>query len=124
MSNGYRSTDDLLADSVDAERSMSFEGGDWGELIAAGHMDIEDAYELTAREQEEEVAEAEKWLIENRKTPEQKAEDQRQRTLEQNRYNYIMLGYENVEGYTPSPEDRIEREEELRSIREAVQIDW
>jgi hypothetical protein len=114
MSNGYQSDEDLLARSDDAERSRSFEGKDRGEWIASGDMDEND-YALTAREMELEEEEAERWLAENRKTPEQRAEEQLRKTLEQNRRIYINTGCE--DNYTPSPEDRIEREAELESIR-------
>ena len=112
--NSTEDYDDLLADSADADRNRNFEGEDWGELIASGHMD-EDDYALTEREQELEKEENRKWLLENRKTPEQKAEEERQRTLEQNRRRYIGTGLEDE--YTPTDEDRIEREAELESIR-------
>jgi hypothetical protein len=117
--SGYRSIDDLLADSADADRRRSFEGEDWGELIASGHMD-EDDYALTARELELEEAAAERRLAENRKTPEQKAEDQRRKTLEQNRRRYIGTGCE--DDYTPTAEDRIKREARLEVIKNQQEI--
>jgi nucleoid-associated protein YgaU len=115
MSNGYQSDEDLLADSADAERNRSFEGEDWGELIASGRMDIEDTWSLTAREQEEYNAAAERRLIEYAKTPEQKAEDQLKKILEQNRRRYVATGCE--DNYTPTAEDKVKREVRLESDR-------
>jgi hypothetical protein len=114
MSSGYQSDEDLLAESVEAERSRSFEGKDRGEWIASGRMD-EDDYALTAKEMEEGEEKIRKRWAEERKTPEEKAEEQLKKVLEQNRRIYINTGCE--DNYTPSPEDRIEREAELESIR-------
>jgi hypothetical protein len=115
----YRSNEDLLADSADADRNRSFEGGDWGELIGSGHMD-EDDYALTARELELAEEKSRKWWEEYDKTPEQKAEDQRLKTLEQNRRRYIGTGCE--DDYTPTAEDKIKREGHLDFIRNAEEI--
>jgi hypothetical protein len=108
MSNGYQSDEDLLAESVDAERSRSFEGKDRGEWIASGDMDIEDAWDNVEEETEEDKQRKE-WRKNWKGSDEEK------------RYNYVYLGVK-MTGYVPSEEDEINRQKEADSYKNAVEV--
>ncbi len=108
MSNGYRSNDDLLADSADADRNRSFAGEDWGDLIASGHMDIEDAWDMVEEETEEDIQRRE-WR------------ENWPGSLDQHRYNYISFGTI-AEGYVPSEQDKIDKQKEADSYKNAVEV--
>lgn len=108
MSNVYPSNDDLLADSADADRNRSFEGADWGELIASGRMDIEDAWDNVEEETEEDKQRKE-WRKNWKGSDEEK------------RYNYVYLGVE-MEGYVRREEDEINRQKVIAARKNAVEV--
>jgi hypothetical protein len=108
MSNGYPSDEDLLAGSADADRNRSFEGEDWGELIASGRMDIEEAWD-NVEEETEEDRQRKEWRKNWKGSEEEK------------RYNYVYLGIK-MEGYVPSEEDEINRQKEADSYKNAVEV--
>lgn len=113
----YRSIDDLLAESDDADRRRSFEGEDWGELIASGRMD-EDDYAVDAWELEREEARFAARRAEALKTPEQKAQDAAKKQAEQNQYDYVNEGIIR-DGFVPTDRD-VRKREELLAHREKM----
>lgn len=85
--------EELLAGSIDAERRRRFAGEDWGDLIASGHMNIEDAWDTVEEETEEDRARRE-WREKWPGSEEEKI------------YNYVELGIK-MEGYEPSEQVEI-----------------
>jgi hypothetical protein len=91
---------DYRSNMDDAELSDWFDGQDWGGLMASGEMDIEDAWMRFDMDAYEEKQRRKEW---------EESEDYK-------RERYILKGII-LEGYVPSKEDEIKREQVIEDYK-------